>query len=67
MDETGLAGKYDFRFETPRNVLAPSPGVEDLPDPAFVQAIQALGLKFVLKKEPLEVVVVEQLTQPTEN
>ena len=67
VDETGLEGKYDFKIVTPRAALAPSPGTEDLPDPAFVQAIQPLGLKFVLKKEPLEVVVVDQLTQPTEN
>jgi uncharacterized protein (TIGR03435 family) len=32
-----------------------------------VQAIKPLGLKFVLKKEPLDLVVVDQLTQPTDN
>jgi uncharacterized protein (TIGR03435 family) len=67
VDETGLEGKYDFTIVTPRSAFAASPGTEDLPDPAFVQAIKPLGLKFALKKEPLDVVIVEQLTQPTEN
>ena len=57
----------DFKIVMPRSAFAPSPGTEDLPDPAFVQAIKPLGLKFVLKKEPLDLVVVDQLTQPTDN
>lgn len=67
VDETGLEGEYDFKIVMPRSAFAPSPGTEDLPDPAFVQAIKPLGLKFVLKKEPLDLVVVDQLTQPTDN
>jgi uncharacterized protein (TIGR03435 family) len=67
VDETGLEGRYDFKIVTPRAALAPSPGSEDTPDPAFVQAIKPLGLKFVLKKEPLDVLEVDQLAQPTEN
>jgi len=67
VDETGLDGKYDFTIQVPRSAFQPSPGVEDLPDPAFVQAIQPLGLKFVLKKEPLDVVVVDHLEQPSAN
>jgi len=67
VDETGLDGKYDFKIQVARNAFQPSPGVEDLPDPAFAQAIQPLGLKFVLKKEPLEMVAVDHLEQPTAN
>lgn len=67
VDETGLEGKYDFGITIQRTAFTPSPGVDDLPDPAFVQAIQPLGLKFVLKKEPLEMVVVDQLTMPSAN
>jgi uncharacterized protein (TIGR03435 family) len=67
VDETGLEGKYDFTLTVQRSAFQPSPGVEDLPDPAFVQAIQPLGLKFVLKKEPLDVVAVDHLVQPSAN
>jgi len=67
VDETGLEGKYDFGLTIQRSAFTPSPGVEDLPDPAFVQAIAPLGLKFVLKKEPLEMVMVDQLTMPSAN
>jgi uncharacterized protein (TIGR03435 family) len=67
VDETGLAGKYDFTLTIQQSAFQSSPGVEDLPDPAFVQAIQPFGLKFVMKKEPLEVVLVDHLEQPTAN
>jgi len=67
VDETRLEGKYDFTLIIPRTVFQPSPGVDDLPDPAFVQTIQPLGLKFVMKKEPLDVVVVDHLDQPSAN
>jgi len=67
VDETGLQGKYDFKIQIQRSAFQPSPGVEDLPDPAFVQAIQPLGLKFVVKKEPLDVVIVDHLEQPSAN
>jgi uncharacterized protein (TIGR03435 family) len=67
VDETGLDGKYDFTITVNQSAFQPSPGVEDLPDPAFVQAIQPLGLKFVLKKEPLEMVVVDHLDLPSAN
>jgi len=67
VNETGLEGKYDFNIVIQRGAFQPSPGVEDLPDPAFVQAIQPLGLKFVMKKELLDVVVVDQLTLPSAN
>jgi len=67
VDETGLKGKYDFRITIQRSAFQSSPSVDDLPDPAFVQAIQPLGLKFVLKKEPLEVVAVDQMNMPSAN
>ena len=67
VDETGLEGKYDFTLTIHQSAFQSSPGVEDLPDPAFVQAIQPLGLKFVIKKEPLDVVIVDHLEQPTAN
>lgn len=67
VDETGLAGKYDFKITIQRSAFQSSPGTEDLPDPSFVQAIQPLGLKFVLRKEPLDVVVVDHLDLPSAN
>lgn len=66
VDETGLQGKYDFSIELPRSALQ-TQGPDEMPDPAFVHAIQPLGLKFVLKKESLEMVVVDHLDKPSAN
>jgi len=67
VDETGLDGKYDFTITVHQSAFLPSPGVEDLPDPEFVQAIQPLGLKFTLRKEQLEMVMVDHLDLPSAN
>ena len=67
VDETGLDGKYDFTLIVRQSAFLPSPGVEDLPDPEFVQAIQPLGLKFTLRKEQLEMVMVDHLDLPSAN
>ena len=67
VDETGLTGMYDFTISFPASALRPPQGPEDVPDPAFVQAIQPLGLKFVLKKQPLKVVLVDHLDSPSAN
>ena len=66
VDETGLKGQYDFMMTLPTSALGKQ-GPEDDPDPAFVRAIQPLGLKFVVKKEPLKVVVVDHLDGPSAN
>jgi uncharacterized protein (TIGR03435 family) len=66
VDETGLTGRYDFAVIVPANALRAA-GPEDDPDSAYTHAIQPLGLKFVLKKEPLKVIMVDHLDSPSPN
>jgi uncharacterized protein (TIGR03435 family) len=66
VDETGLKGQYDFALKMPMTALR-AQGPDDVPDPAYEHAIQPLGLKFVLKKEPLKVIVVDHLDKPSAN
>lgn len=67
VDETGLMGQFDFAINIPTTALQSSPSAVDDPDPAFEHAVQPLGLKFVLKKEPLQVVVIDHLDPPSPN
>ncbi len=67
VDETGLEGKYDFVIKLPTSALRPAAGPEDNPDAVFEQAIRPLGLKFVLKKRPLQIVIVDKVEQPSPN
>ena len=65
VDETGLTGVYDI---TVRLVgLAQGPVSSDNFGNALVLAIQHAGFKFVSKKGPLTVVVVEHIDLPTPN
>ena len=66
VDETGLQGQYDFKMTLPMTALNKQ-GPEYDPNPAFVHAIQPLGLKFVLKKESLKMIVVDHLDAPSPN
>ncbi len=64
VDRTGLDGRYDFQMEwTPDD--APQ---TDTSAPSFFTALQEqLGLKLVPAKEPLRVMVMEQVEQPSPN
>jgi uncharacterized protein (TIGR03435 family) len=66
VDETGLQGQYDFKMTLPMSALNKQ-GPDYDPDPAFVQAIQPPGLKFVLKKQPLKRIVVDHMDGPSPN
>jgi uncharacterized protein (TIGR03435 family) len=70
MDRTGLTGKYDFKLEFSRELTgAPSTNAKVPPVPDLFTAVQQqLGLQFVPKKLPFDVVVVESVDLvPTEN
>ena len=65
VDQTGLTGKYDFTLEyTPADHAAR----DESGGPSIFTALEEqLGLKLVPAKQPVEVLVVDSLEQPTEN
>lgn len=61
IDETGLQGRYDVVLET-------SPDRPDQPGHSIFEAVDELGLKLVVRKVPVETLVVDQISRtPTEN
>jgi uncharacterized protein (TIGR03435 family) len=69
VDETGLTGLYDITLTVSAGAFqnAPGSGPEDDRGNALIQAAQRLGFKFVPKKEPLPVIVVDHIEMPSEN
>jgi uncharacterized protein (TIGR03435 family) len=70
VDKTGLTGQYDFTLRwTP---FAPGPGAASV-DPAeqlpslFAALEEQLGLKLIVHKEQVEVIVVDSVEKPSEN
>jgi uncharacterized protein (TIGR03435 family) len=82
VDKTGLTGKYDYTLKfAPEHGMAmgmpppPGPGAPAAGDPApasaepslFTAVQEQLGLKLVSQKEPVEVVVIDQIQRPSPN
>jgi uncharacterized protein (TIGR03435 family) len=71
VDQTGLTGKYDINLQWP----SPPPSSSDAPAPArsedgspiFSALREQLGLKLESRKGPVEVLVIDRATKPTEN
>lgn len=66
-DATGLSGKYDFDiWWSPDDLNPDASATSDAP--TLRSAIESLGLKLEMSKEPLEVVVIDHVERvPTEN
>jgi uncharacterized protein (TIGR03435 family) len=63
LDQTGLKGDFDFRFE-----YAPDETQPDAAGPSFFTAFQdQLGLKLVTAKASVEVLVIDHAEKPSEN
>ena len=69
VDETGLTGLFDITLTFPTSALQGShgSGPEDERANAFIQALQAVGFKLLPKKEPLDVIVIDHIEQPSPN
>ena len=71
LDKTGLTGKYDYTLDwMPERGAAPPNGeasTESNSPPLPTALQEQLGLKLVSQKEPVEVVVIDQIQQPTPN
>jgi uncharacterized protein (TIGR03435 family) len=61
IDQTGLAGKYNFK-------LIYAPDMNDLTGPSIFTALQEqLGLKLESQKGPADVLVIDSVQKPSEN
>jgi uncharacterized protein (TIGR03435 family) len=61
LDETGLAGSFDFRFEYHSD--EPNPDVVS----SIITSFQGLGLKLESTKGPVETIVIDRAEKPSEN
>jgi uncharacterized protein (TIGR03435 family) len=63
IDQTGLTANYDFTLS-----YAPDPTRADDTRPSILTAMpEQLGLKFVPKKEPVNVLVIDRVEEPSPN
>lgn len=71
MDETGLAGTYDFTLEWAPDRGPDSPDSTVAPDPdgpsIFKAVEEQLGLKLESRRGPVEIFVIEHAERPSEN
>jgi uncharacterized protein (TIGR03435 family) len=75
VDHTRLSGKFDFSMQFFREPAVPQPnpqpGQTEIPDqsgPTFLEALEEqLGLKLESSKGPVEVLVIDSVSKPTEN
>ena len=72
VDQTGLAGTFDFSLEfVQENQRSPVPGAEppsEVSGPTFQEALRdQLGIKLVSGKAPLRVLIVDRVERPSEN
>ena len=65
VDETGLSGTYNITLRV--SFPAQGPVSSDDIGAALVTAAQQAGFKFISKKEPLQVVVIDHIDPPTPN
>jgi uncharacterized protein (TIGR03435 family) len=64
VDETGLKGRFDFTVMIPTSSLG---GNDNDKATAFLLGVRPLGFKLEPKKEPLEVIVIDNIDKPTAN
>jgi uncharacterized protein (TIGR03435 family) len=69
LDQTGIAGEFDFALDSPDINMASMPQPQDeLSGPSIFTAIQEqLGLKLELSKGPIETLVIDHAEKPLEN
>jgi uncharacterized protein (TIGR03435 family) len=64
LDKTGLTGNYDYKMEWATD---PASEADSNAPSIFTAAQEELGLKLEPKKAPVEVLVIDQVTKPSEN
>jgi uncharacterized protein (TIGR03435 family) len=68
VDKTGLKGLFDFQMQFAPETLSTAGSPSDPCGPSLFTALQEqLGLKLESSKGPVEVLVVDSVSRPTEN
>ena len=71
VNNTGLAGNYDFSLQWTPDLSPAAPGdqtVTDSPGPSLFTALrEQLGLRLETTKGPVEVIVIDRAERPSEN
>jgi uncharacterized protein (TIGR03435 family) len=68
VDKTGLTGTYDFSLQWSTNEMSMSATSPDESAPSLFSAIgEQLGLKLRSAKEPVDILVIDHVEEPTEN
>jgi uncharacterized protein (TIGR03435 family) len=71
IDETGLAGSYDFEVSWTTDQPRPATDAAIAPDPAgaslFTALQEQLGLRLTGGRGPVEVIVIDSVSPPTDN
>ena len=68
MNKTGLKGLFDIAFTVEGLSLASSDPVASDPLPQYASALEKqLGLKLESVKRPLDVIVIDSVSKPSEN
>jgi len=65
VDETGLKGRFDFTVTIPTSSIQSGNDIDKAT--AFLLGVKPLGFKLQPKKEPLEVIAVDNIDTPTAN
>ncbi len=71
LDRTGLTGLYDISLKNFVNQWTDNPIAAEASDPSAARLPAALeeqlGLKLEMRREPMEVVVIDSIERPSEN
>ena len=68
VDDTGLAGKYDFTLSWTPDSVAAAPNPTDTSGPSIFTAVsEQLGLKLESEKGPVPVLVIDHIEAPSPN
>lgn len=68
IDKTNLSGKFDFKMTfNPRPMVSADPNKPSIAPDIFTAIQEQLGLKLESARGPVEVVVIDSVSKPTEN
>lgn len=68
LDNTGLAGRYDFKLTWAPDSVAADPNSTDTSGPSILTALsEQLGLKLEPQKGPVPVLVIDHIEEPSPN
>jgi len=65
-DQTGLNAAFDFKLKWTPDFAAPESGRLDAPS-LFTALQQQLGLRLESRKGPVEIIVIDRASKPSEN